>query len=117
MAKKVWRVEVEHTLEPEVQRMLRRVLKPDLSVAGSPGKCVFCEEKTTWTINKCYVCPRCNAKYGFMREDYLPDPCEVCGAQGEFVCGEHDEHSLCFRHRQSESCERVIVIANKESGF
>lgn len=98
---KVWKIEVASTLDPEVQKIVRKVMKPDLSVAGNPGKCVFCEEETTWTINKRYVCPRCNAKYGFIRQDYLPEPCEVCGAQGEWVCGEKDEHSLCFRHRDA----------------
>lgn len=99
--KKLWKIEVSDTLTPEVQKIIRKVLKPDSSVAGNPGKCIFCGEETTWTINEQYVCPRCSGKYGFINPDYLPDPCEVCGAQGEWVCGANNEHSLCFRHRDA----------------
>lgn len=97
--KKSWKVEVVKSLEPEVQKKIRKVLKPDLSVAGRPGKCIFCEYETTWTINKQYVCPKCTGKFGFANPAYLPDPCEVCRGQGEWVCGRKDEHSLCWRHR------------------
>jgi hypothetical protein len=97
--KKPWKIEFDKSLEPDVQKKLRKVLKPDLSVAQRPGKCIFCEYETTWTIGRQYVCPKCTGKFGFINPDYLPGPCEVCGGQGEWVAGRNDEHALCWRHR------------------
>jgi hypothetical protein len=97
--KRPWTVDVVATLETREQRLVRLALKPVLDVAPNPGKCIFCDEETTWWINQRYVCPRDTAKYGFCKEEYLPDPCEVCGGQGEWTAGDRCEHSLCFRHR------------------
>ena len=98
---KYWEIVIAPDLDAEVRRKIRRVLKPVTSVAPNPGGCVFCDEKTTWTINNKLVCPRCSAKYGFVNPKWLPDACEVCGQQGEWVCGKDDQHSLCWRHRDA----------------
>jgi len=86
--------------DPLIKRRLKRVAKPDLGV-GHIRPCLLCGKETSWTVNKHPVCPLCQAKYGFIKKDWLPDPCEVCGAQGEWVCGDEDQHSLCHRHRDA----------------
>ena len=97
---KGWQVAVSGKLDFETRRKIRRLLQPVFSV-DVPGKCLFCGILTTWTINNKPVCPNCHVKYGFVKKDRVPDPCEVCGTQGEWVCGKDDQHSLCFRHRDA----------------
>ena len=97
---KLWEVVVKDSVEPEIRKKLKRLLKPVLSV-NRPDKCWFCGTDTTWTINDKPVCPACHIKYGFMPKDRVPDPCEVCGKQGEW-CTEGDPiHSLCYIHRDA----------------
>lgn len=98
--KKPWKMDVDSKVEPMARKMLRRVLKPILDTTSFAKKCLFCEGETSWRINERPVCPRCTTKYGFVKEEYLPNPCEVCGGQGEFVLGENCEHGLCWRHRE-----------------
>jgi len=86
--------------DPLIRRRLKRISKPDLGV-GNIRKCLLCGVETSWTVNSQPVCPLCQGKYGFVKKDWLPDPCEVCGEQGEWVCGSNDEHSLCHRHRDA----------------
>ena len=97
---KLWEVAVKDSVEPEIRKKIKRLLKPVLSV-HLPGKCQFCGTDTTWTINNKPVCPACHVKYGFVSKDRIPDPCEVCGRQGEW-CTEGDPiHSLCYIHRDA----------------
>jgi len=93
-------INVKGVDDPLIRRRLKRISKPDLSV-GNIRKCLLCGLETSWTVNSQPVCPLCQGKYGFVKKDYLPDPCEVCGAQGEWVCGKNDQHSLCWRHRNA----------------
>lgn len=86
--------------DPLIRRRLKYISKPDTSV-GNVRPCLLCSTKTSWTVNKYPVCPSCQGKYGFCKKEWLPDPCVVCGAQGEFVCGEHDQLSLCYLHRDA----------------
>ena len=88
---------------PEVQKKLKRILKPVLSVLGGRQykPCDLCETETSWTVNNRPVCPKCQVVYNFVKADRIPDACEVCGAQGEWVCGKDDQHSLCCRHRDA----------------
>ena len=94
-------IEIQVNLDdPELCRKLKRIMKPHLSV-GRVSKCELCQTETSWTANNRPVCPKCQGEYGFVNKNWLPDPCEVCGNQGEWVCGENDKHSLCHRHRDS----------------
>lgn len=99
--KKPWKMDIDSKVEPLAKKMLQKVLRPVLGIASDGKKCLFCEEETSWTINEHHVCPRCTANYGFVKKDRLPDPCDVCGGQGEFVMGDDCQHSLCWRHRQA----------------
>ena len=96
--KKLWEIVVSDKVEPEVRKKLKRLLRP-VDSAGRPEKCYFCDTETTWTINCKPVCPACSVLYAFIKEDYLPDPCEVCGKQGEFCTQGDPIHSLCYKHR------------------
>ena len=98
--KKLWEIVVSDKVEPEVRKKLKRLLQPVDSV-GQPEKCYFCNTETTWTINRKPVCPACSVLYGFIKEDYLPDPCEVCGKQGEWCTAGEPIHSLCYIHRDA----------------
>lgn len=107
---KIWDIAFKKDTSTEVQKLLKRILKPVISV-GRPQKCLFCGENTTWAINNNPVCPRDSALYGFMNAEYLPDPCEVCGKQGEW-CTEGGTHSLCYVHRDA-----WFAWSNPELGF
>ncbi|GAH90697.1 unnamed protein product [marine sediment metagenome] len=91
---------------PEVQKKLKRILKPVLSVLGlwQYKPCALCGTETSWTVNGRPVCPKCSVKYSFIKADRIPDVCEVCGAQGEWSCGKDNQHSLCCRHRDDWHC-------------
>ena len=97
---KLWKVVVKDNIEPDIQKKIRRLLKPVLSV-HNPGKCQFCGTDTTWTINRMPACPACQVKYGFIKMDYIPDQCEVCGRQGEWCTNGEPIHSLCYIHRDA----------------
>ena len=97
---KLWEVVVKDSVEPEIQKKIRRLLQPVLSV-HMPGKCLFCGTDTTWTINNKPVCPSCHVLYGFVKKDRVPDPCEVCGRQGEWCTEGEPIHSLCYIHRDA----------------
>ena len=88
---------------PEVQKKLKRILKPVLSVIGGRQykPCGLCGIETSWTINNHPVCPLCSIKYGFLTKAYDYGPCEICSRQGEWLCGKDDQHSLCCRHRDA----------------
>lgn len=86
--------------DPLIKRRLKRIAKPGLRV-GHIRTCLLCQKETSWTVNNYPVCPLCQAKYSFIKRDYLPDACEVCNAQGEWLCGNKDQHSLCFHHRDA----------------
>lgn len=83
-----------------IKRRLKRIAKPDSGV-GNIRPCLLCQNETSWTVNNYPVCPLCQARYGFVKKNWLPDACEVCGRQGEWVCGKDDQHSLCHRHRDA----------------
>jgi len=87
-------------LDADIQKKIKRLLQPVLSI-GQPAKCLFCDTETTWTINNKPVCPACSVKYGFMKNDRIPDPCEVCGRQGEWCTDGDPVHSLCYIHREA----------------
>ena len=95
---KLWEVVVSDKVEPEVQKRIKRLLKPTRSV-GRPQSCLFCDVDTTWTINDKPVCPKCAVKYKFLTEQWLLDPCEVCGKQGEWATDNDPQHFLCYIHR------------------
>lgn len=87
---------------PEIQKKLKRILKPILSVLHRQYKpCYLCGTETSWTVNNNPVCPKCQVEYNFTKADRIPDACEVCECQGEWVCGKNDQHSLCCRHRDA----------------
>ena len=88
---------------PEVQKKLKRILKPVLSVIGGRQykPCGLCGIETSWTINNNPVCPLCSIKYGFLTKAYDYGSCEICSRQGEWLCGKDDQHSLCCRHRDA----------------
>lgn len=97
---KLWEIVVSDKVGLEVQKKIKRLLKPVLSV-HEPEKCLFCGTKTSWTVNNKTVCPACHVKYGFVPEDRVPDPCEVCGQQGEWCTEGEPIHSLCYVHRDA----------------
>lgn len=96
--KKLWLIAVYDIAGPELQRKLRRILRP-VDGVGNSLPCELCGKVTTWTINSHPVCPGCCAKYGFVAKDRLPDLCEVCGEQGEWCTQGDPVHSLCYKHR------------------
>lgn len=96
--KKLWEVIVSDKVGADVQKKIKRLLQPFSSV-GQPEVCLFCDTKTTWTINNKPLCPACSVKYGFAKSDRVPDPCEICGQQGEWCTAGEPVHSLCFVHR------------------
>ena len=91
------------TDEAKLQRKIKLILKPVLGVIGGRRyeKCKLCGAETSWTVNNHPVCPKCCSKYGFAQGYLIPGACEICGAQGEWVCGKADDHSLCHRHRDA----------------
>lgn len=91
------------TDEAKLQRKIKRILKPVLSVAGHHryGKCELCGIETSWQINGHFVCPVCCLAQGFVGKEYDYGSCEICGKTGEWVCGEEDQYSLCHRHRDA----------------
>lgn len=98
--KKAWDITVNDKLPLETQKKIKRVLRPthpDILHRG-PQKCLFCGELTTWAINDKPVCPKCAVQYNFLSKLWLPNPCEVCGKQGEWSTDDW-EHSLCYLHR------------------
>ncbi|MBA7660377.1 MAG: hypothetical protein GH143_02540 [Calditrichaeota bacterium] len=97
---KPWELVVKDSVEPDIRKKIKRVLRPARSV-GNPQKCLFCGIDTTWTINDKPVCPKCSVEYGFLDKGWLPDPCEVCGRQGEWWTDGDPQHFLCYRHRDA----------------
>ncbi len=97
---KLWEVVVKDSVEPEIQKKIKRLLKPVRSV-GRPQNCLFCATDTTWTINDKPVCPKCAVGYGFLGEQWLLDPCEVCSKQGEWATEGDPQHFLCYIHRDA----------------
>ena len=95
--KKLWEVVVSDEVAADIQKIIKKVLKPERSV-GRPQKCLFCSVDTTWTINSKPVCPKCSVQYNFLDERWLLDPCDVCGKQGEW-CTDGAQHFLCYQHR------------------
>jgi hypothetical protein len=103
--KKVWDITVSDTISAEIQKKIKKILRPSSGPGIShygPQKCLFCEELTTWIINDKPVCPKCAVRYNFLSELYLLDPCEVCGKQGEWCTDYRDppQHFLCYHHRE-----------------
>ena len=68
--KKLWEVVFSDKVAADMQKIIKKVLKPDLSV-GRPQKCLFCSADTTWTINRKPVCPKCSVQYKFLDERWL----------------------------------------------
>ncbi len=97
---KLWEVAVKSSVEPEIRKKIKRLLRPVLSVQ-IPGKCLFCSVTTTWAVNNKALCPACHIKYGFIKKDVIPGPCEICGLQGEWYTDGEPIHSLCFIHRDA----------------
>ena len=97
---KLWEVVVRDSIEQEIRRKIKRLLKPTHSV-GRPQNCLFCGVDTTWTINDKPVCPKCAVGYEFLGEQWLLDPCEVCGKQGEWATDGDPQHFLCYIHRDN----------------
>jgi len=97
--KKLWEIVSSKSLEPEIQKKIKKLLKPHLSV-GRPQNCLFCGTDTSWTINDNPVCPKCAVQYKFLGEQWLLDPCEVCGKQGEWATDGDPQHFLCYIHRE-----------------
>lgn len=95
---KSFEVVVNAKIEPEIQKVIKHVLKPVHSI-GQPEHCFFCDTDTTWTINNKPVCPKCAVQYGFLSKQWLLDPCEVCGKQGEWATEGDPQHFLCYIHR------------------
>jgi hypothetical protein len=95
---KLWEVVVSDKVEPEIRKKIKRLLKPTHTVAR-PQNCLFCGVDTTWTINDKPVCPKCAVEYKFLGEQWLLDPCEVCGKQGEWATASDPQHFLCYTHR------------------
>lgn len=95
--KKLWVITFSGELAPDIQKKIRRVIKAHHSI-GRPQNCLFCGTETTWTINDEPVCPKCAVKYKFLGEQWLLDPCEVCGRQGEWATDGDPQHFLCHIH-------------------
>jgi len=91
---------VSDKVAPDIQKKIKKLLKPYRSV-GRADKCLFCGVDTTWTLNKKPVCPRCAVRYKFLGEQWLLDPCEVCGKQGEWATEGDPQHFLCYIHRDA----------------
>ncbi len=98
--KKPWEIVVSDKVDVDIQKKIKRLLQPVLSVSR-PEKCLFCGTDTTWIINRKPVCPACHVQYGFIKKDRIPDPCEVCGLQGEWCTEGEPIHSLCYIHRDA----------------
>ncbi|MBA7533116.1 hypothetical protein ES705_25351 [subsurface metagenome] len=96
--KKPWGIVVSAKVEPELAKKIKKLLKPHRSV-GRVEKCIFCGVDTTWTLNSKPACPKCSVQYGFLGEQWLLDPCEVCGKQGEWATDGDPQHFLCYQHR------------------
>ncbi|MBA7676643.1 hypothetical protein ES703_84887 [subsurface metagenome] len=97
--KKLWEIVVSDKVAADIPKKIVQVLKPTLSV-GRPQKCLFCGVDTTWTLNTKPVCPMCSVRYSFLGEQWLLDPCEVCGKQGEWAT-DAPQHFLCYQHRDA----------------
>ena len=101
---KLWEVVVSDKLPTEVQKKIKRLLRPGMGVSHyGPKKCLFCGELTTWTTNDKPVCPKCSVQYGFRSDLWLLPPCEVCGKQGEWGTDNRNppQHFLCYVHRDA----------------
>jgi len=96
--KKLWDVIVSDKIDADIQKKIKRLLQPIRSV-GRPQNCLFCGIDTTWTLNGKPVCPKCSVQYGLLGEQWLLDPCEVCGKQGEWATEGDPQHFLCYIHR------------------
>jgi hypothetical protein len=99
---RLWDIVISDKVPPDVQKKIKKVLRTQHSV-GRPQKCSFCGTDTTWTVNNMPVCPKCAVEYKFLGEQWLLDPCEVCGRQGEWATDNRNEvqHFLCFIHRDA----------------
>jgi hypothetical protein len=98
--KKNWKIVVKDSIDSDLRRRIKRVLRPTFGIA-LPGRCSFCSTQTTWIINSSHVCPACSVIHGFSTAARIPDPCEVCGQQGEWCTQSGKVHSLCFTHRDT----------------
>jgi len=96
--KKLWNIVVSPEVDAGIQKKIKKILKTHRSV-GRPQRCLLCGADTTWTLNGVPVCPKCSVKYGFLGEQWLLDPCEVCGKQGEWATEGDPQHFLCYIHR------------------
>ena len=96
--KRLWEVVVSDKVVADIQKKIKKVLKPTMSV-GRVQKCLFCDVDTTWILNRTPVCPKCAVEYEFLGERWLLDPCEVCGKQGEWATDGDPQHFLCYQHR------------------
>lgn len=116
---KPWEIVFNKSVEPEVQKKIKRLLRPYRSV-GRPQKCLFCSVDTTWTLNNQPVCPKCSVEYKFLSEQWLLDPCEVCGKQGEWATDGDPQHFLCYIHRDEwlkwKNPELGYIDSKKEPG-
>jgi len=97
---KPWEIVIKDNIDPGIRRKIKRILKPVRSI-GNPQKCLFCGIDTTWTINHQPVCPKCSVEYGFLGEEWLGGPCEVCGRQSEWWTEGDPQHDLCYIHRDA----------------
>jgi len=95
---KQWEILVNNKLDSEIQKKIKRLFRPIRSV-GRPQNCLFCNIDTTWTINDQPVCPKCAVEYKLLGKQWLLDPCEVCGRQGEWASDSDTQHFLCYIHR------------------
>jgi hypothetical protein len=95
---KTWKIVINPRINAEIKKKITRLLRPVFDVR-QPDKCYFCGTTTSWVINKKNVCPKCAVSYGFLDKQWLLDPCEVCGAQGEWSTDGDPQHFLCFKHR------------------
>jgi hypothetical protein len=100
--KKSWDIIFNDKLPAEVQKKIKRILRPTQPDITRPQKCLFCGELTTWAVNGKPLCPKCAVKHGFLSVGWLLDPCEVCGKQGEWSTSpprDQQQHFLCYQHR------------------
>ncbi|MBA7528555.1 hypothetical protein ES705_20742 [subsurface metagenome] len=94
----LWQVVIDGKVDTVLTKKLKKVLRTVHSV-GRVQDCLFCGVDTTWTINDKPVCPKCAVGYGFLGKQWLLDPCEVCGKQGEWATEGDPQHFLCHYHR------------------
>jgi len=95
-----WKIIVSDKVEPEVQKKLKRVLKPTHDI-GRPQECLFCGVETVWVVNGRPVCLVCAVAYEFLSKGWAASPCEVCDRPGEWWTDGDPQHFLCHIHRDA----------------